>query len=153
MGTYRGALTALLAGMACITQSCIETKQESGYNFRQKHTDDAELNGMSRREVYARLGSPSSVSAVDVEKWLYIGSETGRKSIFDPKMKKLRILEIAFDGEGKVASWHEYGNENIRPIDFNDDETPTAGHSVGALEQLIGNIGRFSGAEAPVEPE
>jgi len=153
MAIYRAAPAVALAALLLTTQGCIETKNESGYNFRQKTLDNAELGGMSRREVYSALGSPSARSAVNQEKWYYIGSETARKSIFDPKMSKLHTLEISFNEDGVVQNWREYNEGDINRVGFSDDKTPTAGHSVGVLEQLVGNIGRFSNAEAPVEPD
>ena len=151
MAYFRVLGVVAVAFLLTLTQACIETTEESGYNFRQKNLDNAELHGMERRQIYAHLGSPSFISAVDEEKWYYLGSETARKSVFDPKIKKMQTLELVFDAEGKVKSWREYDQSDVREVSFKDDNTPTAGHTVGVLEQLIGNIGRFSSGPQPVE--
>src|SRR5688572_29682617 len=96
--------------------SCVETVQESGYNFRQKDLDNKSIPGMSRKEIYSYLGSPSAVSAVDAEKWYYISSVTGTRSIFSPKLKSQQALEIVFDEGGIAKSWKIFGKDDAYDV-------------------------------------
>lgn len=130
--------------LPAVLSACVEIVQESGYNFRQKDLKNEDIAGMSRREIFSYLGSPSVVSSVNEEKWYYISAVTGRKSIFAPKLKSQETLEIVFDTEGAAQSWKLYGKKDAHNVNFNDDKTYTAGHSVGVMEQLLGNVGRFS---------
>jgi outer membrane protein assembly factor BamE (lipoprotein component of BamABCDE complex) len=139
---------AVLATSALST-SCVETVQESGYNFRQKDLANDKLPGMARKEIYAYLGSPSAVSAVDEEKWYYISSVSASKSVFSPKLKSQETLEIVFNEDGTAKSWKVYRKDDAYDVDWSGDKTYTAGHSIGVMEQIVGNVGRFSSSPVP----
>lgn len=95
-------------------------------------------------EVQALLGTPSTTMNYGEDVWHYISSQTETVSFFTPKVLKRSVVSIYFDKDGKVsriATLSLKDGENITPV---SRETPTAGKELGLLEQLLGNVGRFS---------
>jgi outer membrane protein assembly factor BamE (lipoprotein component of BamABCDE complex) len=58
-----------------------------------------------------------------------------------------RVVAIEFDQNDIVTAMNEYGLEDGRVIDLQTRTTPTHGRKLTILQQLLGNIGRFSGDE------
>ncbi|MEO1019043.1 MAG: outer membrane protein assembly factor BamE [Pseudomonadota bacterium] len=96
-----------------------------------------------KQQVAGILGSPSSVSTFDDDRWYYISQQTERYSFYDEDITKQDVLTISFDGRGVVTGVDEHGMELAKAINISDDETPTLGKELTILEQLVGNIGRF----------
>lgn len=138
--------------LACILSACEGTVKESGYTFLQKNIENETIVGKSRRDVRELLGTPSSVSSIDIEKWYYISTVTVDKSIFKRSLKQQDILEIIFNKQGRVISYNEYSKEDAKNISFDEGSTHTAGNKINIWEQLLGNIGRFSSGQVPVNP-
>ncbi len=95
-------------------------------------------------EVQALLGTPSTTMNYGEEVWHYISSETETVSFFTPEEKKRKIVSVYFAKDGKVSRISTLGladGETVTPI---SRETPTAGKQLGLVEQLLGNVGRFS---------
>ncbi|MCH9020146.1 MAG: outer membrane protein assembly factor BamE [Proteobacteria bacterium] len=104
----------------------------------------------SRDEVATMLGSPSSVAAFGEETWYYISTETERLAFYEPEVLDQQVVAIAFDSAGVVKSIRQYGPEDAREIDLVDRKTRTGGRKLTFIQQLIGNLGRFTGKD-PVE--
>ena len=98
-----------------------------------------------RGYVEKLLGSPSSLANFDGETWYYITRRTETLAFFAPEVKDQRVLAIAFDlGTGMVKEMNSYGLTDGRLIQLVERSTPTRGKELGFLEQLFGNVGRFS---------
>jgi outer membrane protein assembly factor BamE (lipoprotein component of BamABCDE complex) len=98
----------------------------------------------ARQDVVGLLGSPSTVSTFQDNKWYYIGQRTTKFAFFKPKILERNILVVAFDGDGRVSQTRSYTLVDARDIDPVDRVTPTEGREFTLLQQLLGNIGRFS---------
>ena len=97
-----------------------------------------------RRQVAELLGSPSSVATFNNRTWYYISKKTKTISFLDPEVLDQEVLAIKFDNAGLVSDMRIYGLENARPITPDPNATPTSGKELTILQQLMGNIGRFS---------
>ena len=104
----------------------------------------------SRDEVATMLGSPSSVAAFGEETWYYISTETERIAFYEPEVLDQQVVAIAFDSAGVVKSIRHFGPEDAREIELVDRKTRTGGRKLTFIQQLIGNLGRFTGNQ-PVE--
>ncbi|MFQ5535400.1 MAG: outer membrane protein assembly factor BamE, partial [Sphingomonadales bacterium] len=100
-----------------------------------------------RDSVQAALGSPSSVGTFDDSTWYYISRKTKSIAFLDPELIEQNILSLTFDDEGNLDNIHNYTLADARKVNFVSRETPTRGRELGLLEQLFGNIGRFSGQQ------
>jgi outer membrane protein assembly factor BamE (lipoprotein component of BamABCDE complex) len=98
----------------------------------------------TRRDVASLLGSPSVISTFQDDKWYYISQRQETTAFMAPEVVEQQVLEVRFSDEGTVQETHLYtlaDAEDIAPV---ARETPTEGNDFGILQQLLGNIGRFS---------
>lgn len=97
-----------------------------------------------RKDVVDLLGSPSTVSTFKDKEWYYIGSKTQQFAFLDPEILERSILVVSFADGGLVQDTRLYTVEDGRVIDPVDRVTPTEGKDLTVLQQLFGNLGRFS---------
>jgi len=98
----------------------------------------------SRQDVIDLLGSPSTVSTFEDTRWYYIGQKTHQVAFMKPEVLDRQVLEIIFDRTGVVEATRTYNMADAQDIDPVDRETPTEGRDLTLLQQLFGNIGKFS---------
>ena len=103
----------------------------------------------TRAQVAQLLGSPSNIGTFSDRTWYYAGKRTETTAFFRPETMEQRVVVIRFDESGVVQDVITRGLEDAKAVEVVDRETPTAGHSLGLIEQLFGNIGRFSDGSAP----
>ena len=101
------------------------------------------------RDVAMALGSPSTVSTFNSEVWYYIAARTQKTAFFNPSVLDQQVVVIAFDDQGMVSSIARYDMEDARDIEPVDRVTPTSGKELSFIQQIIGNVGRFSDTSAP----
>ncbi|MBF0168161.1 MAG: outer membrane protein assembly factor BamE [Alphaproteobacteria bacterium] len=104
---------------------------------------------VNRDDVQAMLGTPSSVAVFDDETWYYISGKTEQTAFFKPKVTDRRVVAISFDTSGKVKNVRQLGLNDGKAIKPVERVTPTAGNEMTFLEQIFGNVGRFSDKTKP----
>ncbi|MHA1151489.1 MAG: outer membrane protein assembly factor BamE [Alphaproteobacteria bacterium] len=98
----------------------------------------------SRIEIQGLLGSPSTVSTFQDSKWYYIGQKTTQFAFFEPEVLERTVLVVSFDASGFVETTRTYALADGQPIDPVDRVTPTEGREITFMQQLIGNLGKFT---------
>src|SRR3546814_5652459 len=98
----------------------------------------------SRQDVVDLLGSPSAVSTFEDRKWYYIGQKTQEIAFMKPEVVDRQVLVITFDETGIVEGTKTFGMADAQEIEPVERETPTEGRDLTLIQQLFGNIGRFS---------
>jgi outer membrane protein assembly factor BamE (lipoprotein component of BamABCDE complex) len=98
----------------------------------------------TREDVQALLGTPSTVSMFGDETWHYVSQRTESVAFFDPEIKDRKIVTVIFDRSGTVRALDSKGLADGKTVHTVDRETPTAGKEMTLLQQLMGNVGRFS---------
>jgi len=98
---------------------------------------------MSKTEVKALLGSPSTTATVNRagDSFYYISSKVETQGFFEPKETERSIFAIRFDQIDQVQSFAQYTLEDGQIIDVNSRKTPTRGREFTILQQLFGNLG------------
>ena len=140
----RGFLTLALSGLALV--ACTPQIDYRGYQPRGSDMDNVR-QGMSKAEVEALLGSPSTTATIASEgdSYYYISSKLETTAFLTPVETDRRVLAIRFDTYDQVASFGNYGLEDGKVINFNPNATPTKGKELTVLQQLLTNAGRFDG--------
>ncbi len=139
-----------LAALAALT-GCVPTVDYRGYLPRGDDLQKVQI-GMSKSEVEALLGSPSTTATVKYhgDSFYYISSVVEQEAFFKPEVVDRQIFAIRFDESDRVQSFANYGLEDGRIIDFNTRETPTRGKELSILQELFRNVGRFDpGGQGP----
>lgn len=98
----------------------------------------------TKDQVIMQFGSPSSQSSFGGESWYYISSREETTAFFAPDVVEQQVVRITFNEGGVVSKVENFDKNSGKAIDIVKRTTPTEGHSMNAVEQLLGNIGRFN---------
>ena len=79
--------------------------------------------------------------------WFYISETQEAVAFFAPDETERNVVAIAFDQQGVVKSVRQLGLDDGENVAFSEKATPTAGHNMSIIEQMVGNIGRFNAGE------
>ena len=144
---FTKTMKSLLVGAAFCTLigACSPTTAQRG-NMVQDFQLVAVQPGVSTRsDVLRNMGSPTTKAPFNENVWYYIGQTTEKHGILDPEVVDERVVVIVFDDNDTIVQAGELDRERIDlPIDR--DKTPTYGNEMTALQQLLGNLGKFSGS-------
>ena len=132
---------------AAVTWGCTPTADTRGNLPLPEVVERIEAGKQNRDQIATMLGTPSTMASFSKrETWYYIGERTETFAFFKPKLIERRILVISFDAAGKVAKIATYDASDGKAVELVERVTPTKGKKLGILEQVIGNVGRFSSA-------
>src|SRR5207244_6768487 len=98
----------------------------------------------TRDEVTKILGTPSSTSVFSEKTWYYISRRTKQVAFFDPDVTDQQVYIVNFDDRGVVRGVDRKGLQDGRDIVPAPGATPAPGRELTFLEQVLGNIGRFT---------
>ena len=131
-----------------IISACSTIEEKHGAELRPANVDKIHADS-TKDDVRDALGSPSTTSSFGNETWYYISNQTERRIFSENEMQQQSVLAISFSDFGFIDNVELYGLEDGRKFNFSDRITPTSGHDLTIMEQLLGNIGRFSGDGLP----
>ena len=100
----------------------------------------------NEEQAQSILGTPSTVTTYGDLTWHYVYQKIETVSFFKPKELDYVTVTLVFDGDGKVKSISRLGKKDRKNVETVTRETPTAGKEYSVIEQLIGNVGKFSKA-------
>jgi outer membrane protein assembly factor BamE (lipoprotein component of BamABCDE complex) len=139
----------ILAGVGALTAACTAQLDTHGDHIEADRLAQIRPGVQTREDVAQLLGSPSSTSVFDDERWYYISDIVETRSIFDRQVKERHVVTIRFNGEGIVSEVDDFGLERGREVELVERETPSFGESVNLLSQVMGNLGRFNREAQP----
>lgn len=129
---------------------CIKMETTSGYAFDEKKLAKIEI-GKTRKAIVKRiLGSPSITSDYGDNSWFYVFRNYERIAFLDAKLKDQRVIKITFNDDTTVNSIIDFSKEEAQTIALDKDETPITSSDLTVIEQLLGNVGRFSNGSGPL---
>jgi len=97
-------------------------------------------------DASALLGSPTAHETFDDNSWIYISQITRPRVGRLPGVLEQHVVVLNFDGNGVLRGVKVYDKADGRAISMAPGTTATPGASTSVLQQLFGNVGRFSGA-------
>ena len=99
----------------------------------------------TKDEVAKILGTPSSVSVFNNDKsWYYISRRTSQTAFFEPNVLDQQVYIVNFDDRGVVKAVDHRNLNDARDIEPAPGATPAPGRELTFLEQIVGNVGRFT---------
>ncbi|MEA1676325.1 outer membrane protein assembly factor BamE [Nitrospirillum sp. BR 11163] len=122
--------------------ACTPTVNNRGNLVEDRRLADVHPGTSTKEDVQKALGSPSTTSTLDANVWYYIGAITENEAFFDPDIVQQRVLQVSFNDQGVVSAVGDLDLAQQQDISPEGRETPTAGHEVTFLEQLMGNLNR-----------
>jgi outer membrane protein assembly factor BamE (lipoprotein component of BamABCDE complex) len=141
--TMKSTLIAAVAALAL--GACTPIVAQHGFIPDNELVERVKTGVHTRSQVAEILGAPSSVASFNGETWYYITRRTETVAFLKPKVTDQRVVAVSFDPDnGLVAEVRRFSVEDGRDVAFVERETPTRGKELGFVEQLLGNVGRFS---------
>jgi len=139
------ALPLVLAG-------CESIVDQRGFAPTPGSVEKLEINTQSREDVTRLIGSPSTVATFNPNVWYYISQKQEYYAFFKPTMVEQSVLQLDFNDSGRLTSLKNYDLADGKDISMVSRITPTAGKEMTVLEQILGNVGRFSGPRQETNP-
>lgn len=99
----------------------------------------------TRQDVRGLLGTPATTAVFDDETWYYISAHTTQYAFYPNHELDRTVYAVSFDERGILKDVRKLGLEDGENVNIAGRETPTKGREFSLIEQLIGNLGRFSG--------
>ncbi|HRJ60503.1 MAG TPA: outer membrane protein assembly factor BamE [Azospirillaceae bacterium] len=137
-------LLALALGLG--TAACSPIVHTRGHMVDSERLAQLQAGKSTADDVLQILGTPTSVGTFDTRSWYYIGQVTERTAFFEPEVVERRVVAIRFESNGVVKEIRDIDKAQGQELELVDRATPTAGHEMGLLEQLLGNVGKFNPA-------
>ncbi|NIZ02225.1 outer membrane protein assembly factor BamE [Thalassospira lucentensis] len=135
----------MLAGLAVLyVSACSPRVATRGNAPEPEMLEQIKVGESTKGDVTDILGSPSTVAAFDENVWLYISSRKETVAFFAPETVERQIVLVSFDKSNRVDILSQYDLEDGKPVIPSDRVTPTEGREMTILQQLFGNLGRFS---------
>ena len=144
----RGGAAVLVACLALGLGACEQTVNVRGNMPLEEDLARLSPGVHTRNDVARLLGSPSTVSTFQDSKWYYIGQKTTEFAFFAPEVLERKVVVVSFDDGGMLAETETLSLADGKDIDPVERETPTEGRELTFLQQIFGNLGRFTGEEA-----
>ncbi len=131
--------------VTAVLPACTPTVDHRGYLPRQNDLQQLQV-GMSKTDVEALLGSPSTTATINStgDSYYYISSVVEQRGFLDPKEVDRKVLALRFDQFDQLESFAHYGLEDGQVVNINSRETPTRGKELSVLQEIFSNMGRFS---------
>ena len=138
----RSIIVSLVIGLLGV--ACTPTQNVRGYFIDDVLIAEIKRGVDDKGSVLNVLGSPSNVSTFGTDVWYYISRKTESLAFFEKKVLDQRVVAIKFDDAGIVSEIHRYESDDARAVAINERITPTRGKQLSFVQQLFGNLGRFS---------
>ena len=140
-------LTALLLALSLGACSIFEPKQQiRGNKIDADQMKELTVGTSTRVDVAALLGSPTMRATFDDNTWLYISEITRPRIGGTQSVEAQTVVVLTFDNKGVLSGIKTKTEDDSVAVSVVDRKTPSPGSEASFLQQLFGNIGRFSAA-------
>jgi outer membrane protein assembly factor BamE (lipoprotein component of BamABCDE complex) len=103
----------------------------------------------NRADATSVLGSPTAKATFDDNTWIYYSAVTSTRIGRTPGITQQRVLVLTFDAGGTLRSMQRLGDGDFKEVAMAPGATPSPGSEASFMQQLLGNVGRFSPAGLP----
>lgn len=138
--------------VACAVASCSPIVDTRGHSAEEDHFSQIVVGQTSSDDVRALLGSPSAESNFGDKTWYYIREKKERRGMGKSKVVDQHVTAIHFDEADTVAEVTETKKDEGKAVEYVEKTTPAEGRTLGVMEQLLGNWGKFSTPGREIDP-
>ena len=133
-----------MAALSLTLTACVGTETHSGHVVNTEAVSMLIVGKSTKDDALREMGSPSTTSTFDGERWYYVSKKTQAKGILNPKLIEHRVIEMEFGEDGILKQTRNYTEKEMKNFSISSDKTETGGQTYGILQQLLGNVGKFS---------
>lgn len=145
-------LGALLVPAAVAIAGCDNTVDQRGFAATPGSVEKLEVGAQSREDVVRLIGSPSAVATFNPNIWYYISETQEYWAFTKPKISAQKVIQVTFNDDGRVSAIKNYDLKDAQDIQMVQRITPTSGKELTILEQVLGNVGKFTGPKKESNP-
>ena len=121
---------------------------------RGNRVDAAQLKDLvpgtsTRVDVTSLIGSPTAKAAFDDNTWIYISEVTQPRVGRIQGVNSQDVVEMTFDDGGVLRNIKHMSQADAQPVSIVARTTPSPGSESTFMQQLLGNVGKFSAAGLP----
>jgi outer membrane protein assembly factor BamE (lipoprotein component of BamABCDE complex) len=98
----------------------------------------------TRADVTSLIGSPTARATFDDNTWIYIGMVTRPVIAGTNNVLNQEVVMLTFDSGGVLRHVDKRTQADSEPVDIVSRTTPAPGNNASIMQQLLGNVGRFS---------
>lgn len=98
----------------------------------------------TRADATALLGSPTAKATFDDNQWIYIGALTRPVIGRTQAVLSQDVVLLTFNDQGVLRDVKQLNKDDALPVTMVARATPSPGSEASILQQLLGNVGRFS---------
>jgi outer membrane protein assembly factor BamE (lipoprotein component of BamABCDE complex) len=102
----------------------------------------------TKADVSAIIGSPTARDTFDDNTWLYISELTQQRIGRTLGQLQQNVVVLNFDDKGVLKTIQTLNKDDALPVSVIARTTASPGTEASFMQQLLGNIGRFSPAGA-----
>ncbi len=102
----------------------------------------------TRADVTSLIGSPTAKATFDDNTWIYISQLTKPVIAGTQAVEDQRVTVLTFDQAGVLQNIETKTQDDAKPVAVVSRTTPSPGSEASFMQQLLGNVGKFS----PVAP-
>ena len=132
--------------------ACETIVDQRGFAATPGSVEKLEVGSQSREDVVRLVGSPSAVGTFNPNVWYYITEKQENWGPSRPWIAEQNVIQITFNEQGRVANIKYYDLKDAQNITMVSRITPTSGKELTVLEQILGNVGKFSGPRQSGNP-
>ncbi len=98
----------------------------------------------TRADATSLLGSPTAKATFDDNTWIYIGETTRSRVGRTPGILQQDVVVLSFDNGGVLRGVKRLNQNDGLNVSVVSRATPSPGSEASFLQQLLGNVGKFS---------
>lgn len=144
--------TALPLLLALLLTAC--SVVESPRQLRGNRVDSDQLKELvpgtsTRADATSLLGSPTAKATFDDNTWIYIGETTRTRVARTPGILQQDVVVLSFDAGGVLRGVKKLNQDDGMDVAVVSRATPSPGSEASFIQQLLGNVGKFSTGGVP----
>ena len=145
----RPAVTLLLASLLGACSAIQASPQLRGNRVDAAQLKDLVPGTSTRLDVTSLIGSPTAKAAFDDNTWIYISEVTQPRVGRIQGVNSQDVIQMTFDDSGVLRDIKHMSQADAQPVSVVARTTPSPGSESTFMQQLLGNVGRFSAAGLP----
>ena len=127
---------------------------DSPHQLRGNHVDADLIKELvpgtsTKSDATSLLGSPTTKGAFDDNTWIYISETTRTRVGRLPGVTAQDVTTLTFDQAGVLRDVKHLNQDDALDVSVVGRATPSPGSEASFLQQLLGNVGKFSTGAVP----
>ncbi len=140
----RTALPLLLVTLLTACSVVQAPKQLRGNRVDADQLKELVPGTSTRADATSLLGSPTAKATFDDNTWIYIGETTRSRVGRTPGILQQDVVLLSFDNGGVLRGVKRLNQDDGLTVSVVSRATPSPGSEASFLQQLLGNVGKFS---------